>query len=192
MFGEGGGTTAVAVYAVLMYASDFCWPLLYGIADSLSPALGYNWGARNYTRVKKIAGCAYVGTALIGLISTSFLFFFPDTIASWFANAEDVRLLEVSTRAIRLFCFAYLFRWFVVTTQSFLSAIEKPLQATVISVATAFVFPVLLLGALYSFELDGIWFNFVGVNALSAVVCVFFLLRLFKEIRKREQTEREK
>ena len=29
--GEGGGTTAVAVYAVLMYASDLCWPLLYGI-----------------------------------------------------------------------------------------------------------------------------------------------------------------
>ncbi|MBO7304532.1 MAG: MATE family efflux transporter, partial [Clostridia bacterium] len=35
--GEGGGTTAVAVYAVLMYSSDLCWPLLYGIADSLSP-----------------------------------------------------------------------------------------------------------------------------------------------------------
>ena len=191
MFDDGGGTTAVAVYAVLMYASDFCWPLLYGIADSLSPALGYNWGAKNYTRVKRIAGCAYVGTALVGLISTSFLFFFPNTIASWFANAEDVRLLEVSARAIRLFCFAYLFRWFVVTTQSFLSAIEKPLQATVISVGTAFVFPVLLLGVLYKFELDGIWFNFVGVNALSAIVCAFFLLRLFKEIRKREQAERE-
>lgn len=192
MFGEGGGTTAVAVYAVLMYASDFCWPLLYGVADSLSPALGYNWGAKSYGRVKKIAGCAYVGTALIGLVSTSFLFFFPDVIASWFANAEDVRLLEVSARAIRLFCFAYLFRWFVVTTQSFLSAIEKPLQATVISVGTAFVFPVLLLGALYHFELDGIWFNFVGVNALSSVVCAAFLILLFREIRKREQAESEK
>ena len=37
--GEGGGTTAVAIYAILMYASDFCWPLLYGISDSLSPAI---------------------------------------------------------------------------------------------------------------------------------------------------------
>lgn len=185
--GEGGGQTAVAVYAVLMYASDLCWPLLYGIADSLAPALGYNWGARSYGRVKSIVKCAYIGTAVIGIVSTSLLFFFPDWIASWFVKAEDVRLLEISTHAIRLFCFAYLFRWIAVTTQSFFSAIEKPLQATVIAVATAFVLPVLLLGGLWSFGLDGIWFNFVGVNALSAILAVVLLMLLMKEIKRKER-----
>lgn len=185
MFGEGGGTTAVAVYAILMYASDLCWPLLYGIADSLAPSIGYNWGADNYDRVKKIVKCAYVGTLTVGLVSTSILFFFPNFIASLFANAEDVRLLEISTHAIKLFCFAYLFRWFAVTTQSFLSAIEKPLQATVISVATAFVFPVILLGALWSFGLDGLWFNFVGVNILAALLGVILLIRLGREIKNK-------
>ncbi len=185
--GEGGGQTAVAVYAVLMYASDFCWPPLYGIADSLSPALGYNWGAKNYGRVKSIAKCAYIGTAFIGLISTSILFFFPDTIASWFVKAEDVRLLEISTHAIKLFCFAYLFRWFGVTTQSYFSAIEKPLQATLVSVGTAFVFPVILLGGLWSFGLDGIWFNFVGVNVFAAVLSAILVVRLMKEIKAKER-----
>ncbi|MBQ2829848.1 MAG: MATE family efflux transporter, partial [Oscillospiraceae bacterium] len=66
LLGEGGGQTAVAVYAILMYASDLCWPLLYGIADSLSPALGYNWGEKNYGRVQRIAACAYMGTATVG------------------------------------------------------------------------------------------------------------------------------
>ena len=185
VFGEGGGTTAVAVYAILMYASDLCWPLLYGIADSLAPSIGYNWGAGNYDRVKKIVKCAYTGTLTVGLVSTSILFFFPDFVASLFANAEDARLLEISTHAIRLFCFAYLFRWFAVTTQSFLSAIEKPLQATIISVATAFVFPVILLGALWSFGLDGLWFNFVGVNALAALLGVILLIRLGREIKNK-------
>ncbi len=187
LLGEGGGQTAVAVYAVLMYASDLCWPLLYGIADSLAPALGYNWGAKNYDRVKRIVKCAYIGTAIIGLVSTSVLFFFPGTIASWFVNAEEVRLLQISTHAIRLFCFAYLFRWIGVTTQSYFSAIGKPMQATAISVGTAFVFPVFLLGALWSFGLDGIWFNFVGVNALAAILSIFLLSRLTKEIAKREK-----
>ena len=187
LLGEGGGQTAVAVYAVLMYASDLCWPLLYGIADSLAPALGYNWGAKNYGRVKRIVKCAYIGTAIIGLVSTSVLFFFPGTIASWFVNAEEVRLLQISTHAIRLFCFAYLFRWIGVTTQSYFSAIGKPMQATAISVGTAFVFPVFLLGALWSFGLDGIWFNFVGVNALTAILSIFLLSRLTKEIAKREK-----
>ena len=184
-FGDGGGTTAVAVYAVLMYSSDLCWPLLYGISDSLAPAIGYNWGAENYDRVKKIVKCAYVGTSTVGLISTSILFFFPDVIASLFANAEDLRLFETSTYAIRLFCFAYIFRWFVVTTQSFLSAIEKPVFATVMSLSVALVFPVLMLGALWNLGLDGIWLNFVGVNALAAVVGVFLLLLVKREIKRK-------
>ena len=189
VLGENGGTTAVAVYAVLMYASDLCWPLLYGIADSLAPALGYNWGAKNYTRVKKIAKCAFVGTAIVGLTSTSFMFFFSGSVASWFANKNDVLLLEISTHAIKLFCFAYLFRWIAVTTQSFLTAIEKPLQATFMSVGTAFVFPVLLLGALWRLELDGIWLNFVGVNILAAALSLILLIKLKREIKKREASE---
>lgn len=186
IIGVGGGQTAVAVYAVLMYSSDLCWPLLYGISDALSPALGYNWGAKNYKRVKSIAKCAYVGTAIVGLVSTSILFLFPGTVASWFVKAEDIKLLEISTNAIRLFCFAYLFRWIGVTTQGYFSAIEKPLQATIMSVCTAFVFPTVLLGALWGFGLDGIWFNFVGVNVLTSILSAFLLIRLMREIRKKE------
>ena len=184
-WGEGGGTTAVAVYAILMYSSDLCWPLLYGISDSLSPAIGYNWGAKNYDRVKKITKCAYVGTATVGLVSTSILFFFSGTVATLFANAEEVMLLEESTRAIRLFCFAYLFRWFVVTTQGFLSAIEKPAMAALMSVATALVFPVFMLVILWGIGLNGIWLNFVGVNFLSAILSIVLLVRVTKEIKRK-------
>lgn len=185
-FGENGGTTAVAVYAVLMYASDLCWPLLYGVSDSLSPAIGYNWGAQDYGRVKKIAKCGYVGTAVIGLVTTSFLYFFPGTVAAMFAKAEDALLLEEATRAIRIFCFAYLFRWFVVITQGFLSAIEKPMAATVMSVSTALVFPVILLGVLWNFELDGIWVNFACVNLFSAILGIVLLLKVRKEIKNKQ------
>ena len=191
VLGENGGTTAVAVYAVLMYASDFCWPLLYGIADSLSPAIGYNWGAENYDRVRRITRTAYIGTGLVGLVSTALLFFFPGPIAALFANAEDALLLTISQRAIRLFCFAYLFRWFVVTTQSFLSAIEKPVLATMMSLGMALVFPVLMLGALWTLELDGIWLNFVGVNLLGTLMGGTLLLSILREIKKREQAKQQ-
>lgn len=186
VLGDGGGTTAVAVYAILMYASDFCWPLLYGISDSLSPAIGYNWGAENYERVKKILRCGFIGTGLVGLVSSTGLFLFPGTVAALFTGAEDPQLLEIATHAVRVFCFAYLFRWIVVITQSFLSAIEKPVQATIMSVGTSFVFPVVLLGLLWNFGLDGIWFNFVGVNMLAAVLSVFLLVRVRREIKARE------
>jgi Na+-driven multidrug efflux pump len=95
-------------------------------------------------------------------------------------------LLEESTKAIRLFCFAYLFRWFGVTTQGFLSAIEKPALATVMSVSTAFVFPVVMLGALWGLGLNGIWLNFVGVNVLTAILAASLLLRVLREIRGKQ------
>ena len=191
VLGAGGGTTAVAVYAVLMYSSDLCWPLLYGISDSLAPSIGFNWGAGNYDRVKKIVKCGFIGTAVVGMISTSVLFFFSGTVASLFVDGEDVRLLELSTGAIRLFCAAYLFRWFAVTAQSFLSAIEKPALATVMAVGVALVFPVLFLGLLWPMGLDGIWLNFVGVNALATVLGIFLLRIVAKEIKER-QRRREK
>ncbi len=187
VFGAGGGTTAVAVYAVLMYSSDLCWPLLYGISDSLSPAIGFNWGAKNYDRVKKIVKCGFIGTFAVGIVSTSILFFFPDIIASLFAKAEDARLLSEATHAIRIFCIAYLFRWIAVSAQGFFSAIEKPMHATIMAVSVAFVFPVILLGALWSFELDGIWFNAAAVNILAAILSIIQLSIVGHEIKKREK-----
>ena len=187
VFGEGGGTTAVAIYAVLMYSSDMCWPLLYGIADSLSPAIGYNWGAQNYDRVKKISRCSYVGTAVTGIVSTAILFFFSETVATLFSESGDVEFIKLTAPAIRLFSITYLFRWFVVATQSYLSAIEKPLQGTFMSVMVSFVLPVVLLGALYNWGLEGIWFNFVGVNFIASIIAVILLIKLAREIRTKKE-----
>ena len=87
---------------------------------------------------------------------------------------------------------AALFRWVGVTTQSFLSAIGKPFRATLMALGTAFVFPVLLLGAFWYFGLDGIWANFVGVNILTAVLSVCLLLLLRREIAKKEENAAQK
>lgn len=189
VLGEGGGTTAVAAYGVLMYASDLCWPLLYGISDSLSPSIGYNWGAKNYGRVKKIVRCGYIGTGVIGLVSTAVMFFGSSVVASIFVSAEDAVLFSLAEHGIRIFCFAYLFRWFGVMTQSFFSAIEKPMLATVMAVCIALVFPVLCLGAFWNFGLDGLWFNFVGTNILAFIlggILLFFILGMIK--RKERDT----
>ena len=165
--GEGGGTTAVAAYAVLMYASDMCQPLIYGISDSLAPAIGFNWGAESYDRVKKIAKCGYIGSGLISVVATTVMFFFAGPVASLFVDAEEIKLLELAEHALRIFSITYIVRWFSISAQSFLGAIEKPLQATILSVCVALVFPILMLGALWGFGLDGIWLNMFGTSVLA-------------------------
>lgn len=174
--GEGGGTTAVAAYAVLMYASELCQPLIYGMSDSLAPAIGFNWGAENHDRVKKIARCGNIGAAVVSIAASAVMFLFARPLASLFVDAEEVRLLELSTHALQLFSLTYVVRWFTICSQSFLGAIQKPLQATILSVCVALVFPVTMLGALWSMGLDGIWLNMFGTSVLSAILA-FFLIR---------------
>ena len=60
-----GGTLAVSTFAVLMYSSDLVQPMLYGICDSMQPAIGYNWGAESYKRVKALAKCVFTATAAL-------------------------------------------------------------------------------------------------------------------------------
>ena len=184
--GEGGGTTAVAAYAVLMYSGEMCQPLLYGMSDALSPALGYNWGAENYGRVKKIARCSFIGTATVGVVATAVLILLSEPIASLFTSAQDTKLLVLSARAIKLFSLAFLFRWLSISAQSFLSAIEKPVFATLTAVAVAFVFPVIMLGALWNLGLDGIWLNLCGTSVLAMMLSLALIVLVWREIKKKE------
>lgn len=181
--GAGGGTTAVAAYSVLMYASELCQPLLYGMSDSLAPALGFNWGAENYGRVRRIANCNYIGGCLVSVGATAVLFFGAETVVSLFVDAQETQLIALASRALRLFCLTYLVRWFPMAAQSFLSAIGKPLHATALSVSVALIFPALLLGGLWWLGLDGIWLNMCGTAVLSSLLALILLRRIWKRHR---------
>lgn len=178
--GDGGGVTAVAAYSVLMYASELCQPLIYGISDSLAPALGFNWGAENRERVKKIAKCGCIGAGTIGVVAAAAMFLFAGPLASLFVNAAQTSLLVLATRALRLFSVTYLVRWFAIFAQSFLGAIEKPIGATILSVCVALVFPVVLLGALWDFGLDGIWLNMFGTSLLALGLGIILICFVWK------------
>ena len=52
-------------------------------------------------------------------------------------------------------------------------AVEKALPASILSVSTALVFPVILLAALGSLGLNGLWINFPATSALAAVLAFF-------------------
>ncbi len=178
-----GGQTAVAAYSVLMYACEIIQPLLYGMNDSTQPAIGYNWGARKLERVRDIAKCSFTACFVVSLLGSAVLFFFPVQISSMFVKPEDTALLTMSVHAMRLFSSAFLFRWYGFVVQGFFSAIEKPLPASLLSVASAMVCPILLVFALSPLGLDGLWLNFSGTSFLVAILAFVLLLRIQKRMR---------
>jgi len=54
------------------------------------------------------------------------------------------------------------------------------------SVSLAFVFPILILGALWNLGLDGIWLNIPCSNVLVCILGLILLIRVLKEIKKKE------
>ena len=179
-----GGEMAVSVYGILMLAEGPIQPLLYGMCDSLQPAVGYNWGAQKFSRVRAIEKCCFTASGILSLISVLLIVLFPEQITRLFISDAGAEVLAMSVTALRLFSITYVARWFSFATQSYMLAIEKPLPASLISVSTALIFPVILIIVLWPLGLTGIWLNFAGTSALAAVMSVIILARLRGELLK--------
>ena len=179
-----GGEAAVSVYGILMFADGFIQPLLYGMCDSLQPAVGYNWGAQRFSRVRSIETCCFTASGIVSLLSVLVIALFPEPITRLFVANPGTDILELSIHALRLFSLTYITRWFSFATQSYMLAIEKPLPASLISVSTALVFPVILILVFWPLGLTGIWLNFAGTSVLAAVLSAVILLKLKKELRR--------
>ena len=146
------------------------------MCDSLQPAVGFNWGAGDYGRVTAIEKRCFSAAAFLSLAATALLYAFPGQVASVFVSDSEPGVLAMAVPALRLFCLAYLTRWIGFATQSFMSAVEKAVQASILSLSTALVFPVLLIAALWPLGLNGLWFNMTGTAILAAVTAVIVLL----------------
>lgn len=179
-----GGQTAVSVYGILMYADGFIQPLLYGMCDSLQPAVGYNWGAGKISRVRAIEKCCFTASGIISLLAVFVIACFPRQITNLFMADAGEALMGIAVGALQLFSLTYVTRWFSFATQSYMLAIEKPLPASVISVSTALFFPVLLVALLWPLGLTGIWLNFAGTAVLAAVLSFIILRKLRGELSR--------
>lgn len=179
-----GGETAVSVYGILMFAEGFIQPLLYGMCDSLQPAVGYNWGAQKFSRVRAIEKCCFVASGIVSLLAVFVIALLPEQITKLFVADAGPQILSISIGALQLFSLTYVTRWISFATQSYMLAIEKPLPASLISVSTALVFPVILIGALWPLGLTGIWLNFAVTSVLSALLSFIILKKLHHELKR--------
>lgn len=177
-----GGTTAVSVYGVLMYADSFITQFLYGMCDALQPAVGYNWGAGNSRRISQIERYCYGTAAGVSLISAAVMILFPLKITQFFVPDGDSGLLTLAAAAVPIFAVAYLARWVSLATESYMTAVGKYLQASVISVVTAFAAPALILIVLFPLGLDGLWLNYPLTAIVCAVLSVIIIKRFSKDL----------
>ena len=97
-------------------------------------------------------------------------------------------VLALSIAALQLFSLTYITRWLSFATQSYMLAIEKPVPASLISLSTALIFPVIFIVILWPLGLTGIWLNFAATSVLAAVLAFILLKRLSLELKAKENS----
>ena len=125
-----------------------------------------------------------VSSGILSLLMTAVILLIPERIAMLFISDAGNEILAVAVLALELFSLTYLTRWFSFATQSYMLAIEKPLPASVISVSTALVFPLLLILALWPLGLTGIWLNLTGTSLLAGILSLLVLIKLRKQLTR--------
>jgi len=170
-----GGEAGVAVYGVIMTVVGTAEQMMYGVVDSLQPAIGYNYGAGRFDRVRAVEGYVLCTAAGIALLFGAGIALFPKTASMLFL--EDRDLLPLAVLAVRISCISFLFKWFAMGMQCFFMALEKPMRAMAISMASACVIPLLLIPPLLPLELTGLWWNYPLTAVFSAALALCILLR---------------
>jgi putative MATE family efflux protein len=163
---------------------------LMGIGQGAQPIIGYNYGAKQYDRVKKcfkLALLANTGVLCAGFIVTQFA---PGFCFSLFSK-DTGSLRELGITTIRICTSMFPFIAIQMIGGQFFQAIGKPVQATILSLSRQILFAIpailflpVLFGALGLRQIYGVYCAFPLSDVCSSVVSAVFVLREFRKWKK--------
>lgn len=96
-----GNDMYVALMSVLFSLTQLIWMPLSGVAQGAQPIIGYNYGARNFDRVKLTFRLQLTVSLIFSFTATSFVLLFPKAFVGLFTN--DPELLAIGGNTTRVF-----------------------------------------------------------------------------------------
>lgn len=185
-----GGDNAIAAVVVFnRYVTVFVF-IVIGICQGMQPILGYNYGARLYSRLfstlRLAAICAVCVTTLgciIGAIN-------PVTIAKMFM--QDPAQILCAENCLKITTLTFWMVGFQIVCTNFFQSLGMAGKAVFLSLTRQVIFMVPLLFILPPiYGLDGVWAAFPIADFVATVVATLMLIYQIKMIRrmKAESTE---
>ena len=151
-----------------------------GLNQGMQPIAGYNYGARQYSRVKEV----FWKTARLAMVVTTLCFivgmFFPKAAAGIFTH--DPQLIDLSAKAMRTMTLVFPIVGFQMIATNFFQSLGMVKKSIILSLSRQLLFllPMLYILPLY-IGADGVWTSFPIADGVSTLVTIFMLGRLFKK-----------
>lgn len=155
------GAEGVAAFTAINYINFIGILLFLGISDGLIPVLSYNYGARNYGRVKQLFWfVASVNTA-IGVAVFIILQCYGDLVIQLFfdkSSASGVATLDIAAQGMSIVSFVFLMNGLNILIISFFTALGDARSSIIVSVLRGAVFLVVAVAFLPMIAgINGIW-----------------------------------
>lgn len=179
-----GGDVYVGVMTVINSAREILSLPVSGITNGAQPVLGYNYGAKEYEKVRQ--GIRF--TAGLGIAYTVLAWFLviisPRLLLSVFT--EDVVMIEAGIDALRLYFFGFFFMAFQFTGQSAFTSLGYSRHAIFFSLLrkAVIVAPLTVLLPRIGFGVDGVFLAEPISNAIGGLACfITMYFVLYKKLR---------
>lgn len=176
------GDDTIAAFANANRLITLIVMIVIGINQGMQPIVGYNYGAKNFERVKS----TFIYAVKVATVITSFGFllgfFIPETLVSAFSSEQD--MIDISAIALRYITLAFGFIGFQMVTTSFFQCIGKAKISILLSLSRQIL---ILLPTLYFLPmlwgLNGVWYAMPLADLISTGVAYLVLHYYFKSIR---------
>lgn len=176
---------AVAVFGLYFKVQSFLFMPLFGLNSGVIPIVGYNYGARDKSRIIKaiklsmIIGCAIMaaGTLLFQV--------FPNLILSPFKTTEEMN--RIAYTAFRIISIGFIFSAIAVVINGFFMGIGAGVSAMSVNLARQLILlvPLAFILSKTTLGLSGVWIAFPISDVISSVLaCALFVKEKNKIDRK--------
>ena len=171
-----GGETSITSYAIVSRMLMFALFPIFGITQGFIPIAGYNYGAKNYYRVKQIIRISIIYAMIIAFFVFVLLIGFPELITRIFTT--DPLVIEKTPAAMRWVFAATPIIAIQLIGAAYFQAIGKATPALLLTLSRQglFFIPLIFILPLWYGEL-GVWIAFPVSDVLSTSLTAYVLYR---------------
>ena len=137
------GEHGVAAITILLYGQFLFNAVYMGFSIGISPIVGFQYGAGNRTKLRKIYCVSFVFVAISSVVVTMVAVFFSPVIVSIFTKEQ--RTWELASGGFRLFAVNFLFSGINIASSGFFTALSNGKVSALISFSRTLVFIVISL-----------------------------------------------
>jgi putative MATE family efflux protein len=174
-----GGEHSVAVYGIISRMLMFALFPILGVTQGFLPIAGYNYGAKNFTRVSETISISIKWAAGLASIIFIIILIFAETIVSVFST--DIDIIKETPNALRLVFAASPIIAIQLIGAAYFQAAGKAGPALLLTLTKQgfFLIPLILILPNY-YGIFGVWISFPIADVFATVVTGFFLRREIK------------